>query len=119
MTLDMWRLTAFVFSGWFTGLFVLGGLLSLAVGMLANRVIEEWLVERYDEAVNPTTFRVMVAAVDIASGHTIVPEDLYAVEVPSSYLPENVFLSPEYLVGRTTDEALLSHEFIRAERLAP
>ena len=64
------------------------------------------------------TVMVIVAARDLYQGVTITEEDLYAVEIPPRYLPENVFLSPEHVVGRIPRERILANEFIRADRLA-
>lgn len=64
------------------------------------------------------TVMVIVAARDLYQGVTITEEDLYAVEIPPRFLPENVFLSPEHVVGRIPRERILANEFIRADRLA-
>ena len=64
------------------------------------------------------TVMVIVAARDLFTGISVTEEDLYAVEIPPRYLPENVFLSPEHVVGRIPRERILANEFIRADRLA-
>lgn len=64
------------------------------------------------------TVMVIVAARDLYQGVTIAEEDLYAVEIPPRFLPENVFLTPEHVLGRIPRERILANEFIRADRLA-
>ena len=64
------------------------------------------------------TVMVIVAARDLFTGISVTEEDLYAVEIPPRFLPENVFLSPEHVVGRIPRERILANEFIRADRLA-
>ncbi len=64
------------------------------------------------------TVMVMVAARNLYQGITIEEADLYAVAIAPRYLPENVFLAPEYLVGRTPRERILANEFVRSDRLA-
>jgi len=64
------------------------------------------------------TVMVIVAARDLYTGISVTEEDLYAVEIPPRYLPENIFLSPEHVVGRIPRERILANEFIRADRLA-
>ncbi len=75
--------------------------------------------EQIAEAKKPEdTVMVIVAARDLYQGVTITEEDLYAVEIPPRYLPENTFLSPEHVVGRIPRERILANEFIRSDRLA-
>ncbi len=81
------------------------------------------MITRYQaeiaEAKKPEdTVMVIVAARDLYQGVTITEEDLYAVEIPPRFLPENVFLSPEHVVGRIPRERILANEFVRADRLA-
>ena len=61
---------------------------------------------------------VVVAARDLHQGVTVTQEDLYAVQVPTRYLPEGVFLSPEHVVGRIPRERILANELVRGARLA-
>ena len=90
---------------------------ALAIMVLFN-MIRGYQVQ-IDEAKKPEdTVMVIVAARDLYQGVTITEEDLYMVDIPPRYLPENVFLSPEHVVGRIPRERILANEFIRADRLA-
>ncbi len=64
------------------------------------------------------TVMAMVASRDLYQGITITDEDIYAIEIPPRYLPENVFLSPDHVVGRIPRERILANEFVRVDRLA-
>ena len=98
------------------------GVVALVFGALSLFVLYRLITsyqERIAEAKKPEdTVMVIVAARDLYQGVTITEEDLYAVEIPPRYLPENVFLSPEHVVGRIPRERVLANEFIRADRLA-
>jgi len=116
---EMWRLTAFVFSLWFVGLFAFCGLLAVPIGSVVNVPLERSIVDRHEDIVRPVTVMVMVAAKQIPSGQRIEEEDLYAIEIPPHYLPEGVFLSLDHVVSRVTAEVVLANEMIRADRLTP
>jgi pilus assembly protein CpaB len=64
------------------------------------------------------TVLVIVAARDLYQGIPITEEDLYAVAIPPRFLPEDVFLSPEHVVGRVPRERILANEMVRGDRLA-
>jgi Flp pilus assembly protein CpaB len=61
---------------------------------------------------------VMIAAADLPAGRVVGREDLYAVQIDSSWLPEGTFLRPELVVGSTVAEPILRNELFRGERLA-
>ncbi|MBW2254117.1 MAG: Flp pilus assembly protein CpaB [Deltaproteobacteria bacterium] len=74
---------------------------------------------KIQEASKPeATVMAIVAARDLYQGITITEEDLFAVEIPPDYLHEDVYQSPEHVVGRIPRERILANEFIREERLA-
>ncbi len=64
------------------------------------------------------TIKVMVAKHDLGPGKTIENEDLALIELPPDYVPDSVLRKPEQAVGRVPRERILTHEFIRLERLA-
>jgi pilus assembly protein CpaB len=99
----------------FAGVALVAG--ALALLFLGNMI--RGYQAQIDEAKKPEdTVMVIVAARDLYQGVTITEEDLYMVDIPPRYLPENVFLSPEHVVGRIPRERILANEFIRADRLA-
>jgi Flp pilus assembly protein CpaB len=66
------------------------------------------------------TVMVIVAARDLAPGARISEEDLYAIAIPPEYLPNRVFLSPEYVVGsQVCGGRILANEMVRTERVCP
>ncbi len=103
------RALVFIMIAVFTGSMALLGLRQL-VGSYQKQI---------DTARRPEDrVTVIVAARDLYQGVTITEEDLYLVEIPPKFLPESVFLSPEYVVGRIPRERILANEFVRSERLA-
>jgi Flp pilus assembly protein CpaB len=61
---------------------------------------------------------VMVAGRDLHPGVMITEDDVYGLQILPRFLPEGVFWSPDFLVGRIPRERILANEFVRAERLA-
>jgi len=95
---------------------------SVIAGVAALYVVYQ-LIGSYQakirEASKPEeTVMAIVAARDLYQGITITEEDLFAVEIPPEYLHEDVYQSPEHVVGRIPRERILANEFIREERLA-
>lgn len=89
------------------------------VGIIVLYMLINSYQQQIAEAKKPEdTVMVIVAARDLYQGVTIAEEDLYAVEIPPRFLPENVFLTPEHVLGRIPRERILANEFIRADRLA-
>ncbi len=43
--------------------------------------------------------------------------DLFAVEIPVEYVPEGVFSSPDFVVGRKTCTTVPMNSMVRTERL--
>lgn len=99
----------------FAAVAVVAGVLSIVV---LYQLINHYQVQIAEAKKPEDTVMVIVAARDLYQGVTISEEDLYAVEIPPRFLPENVFLSPEHVVGRIPRERILANEFIRADRLA-
>ena len=99
----------------FAAVAVIAGALSLFV--LYN-MIDSYRVQIAEAKKPEDKVMVIVAARDLYQGVTITEEDLYAVEIPPRFLPENVFLSPEHVVGRIPRERILANEFVRSDRLA-
>ena len=91
------------------------GVFSLVV---LNGWIQGYEAEIARHSLPEDTVMVMVAARDLYQGITIEENDLYAVQIPPRYLPENVFLAPDYVIGRTPRERILANEFVRSDRLA-
>jgi pilus assembly protein CpaB len=103
------RAVVFILIALFTGSLAILGLSQL-VGSYQKQI---------DSARRPEDrVTVIVAARDLYQGVTITEEDLYLVEIPPKYLPEGIFLSPEYVVGRIPRERILANEFVRGDRLA-
>lgn len=74
---------------------------------------------RIDEARRPPdTAEAIIANRDLFQGVKITDEDLAAVEVPTKYLPNGIFVAAEHVIGRVPRERILVNEFIRDERLA-
>jgi Flp pilus assembly protein CpaB len=61
---------------------------------------------------------VIAAARELYAGVPILEEDLYAVRMPTDYVPEGAFSSPEQVVGRIPTERILSNELVRFEYLS-
>ncbi len=61
--------------------------------------------------------QVVVAAQDLAAGHTITGADLSSVEMPEDSVARGTFSRDEDLIGRVVEERLLANDFIRCERL--
>ncbi len=99
----------------FAAVAMVAGVLSIVV---LYKLIGSYQVQIAEAKKPEDTVMVIVAARDLYQGVTITEEDLYAVEIPPRFLPENVFLSPEHVVGRIPRERILANEFIRADRLA-
>ncbi len=99
----------------FAAIAMVAGVLSIVV---LYKLIGSYQVQIAEAKKPEDTVMVIVAARDLYQGVTITEEDLYAVEIPPRFLPENVFLSPEHVVGRIPRERILANEFIRADRLA-
>jgi len=97
---------------------------SLAVGCSAVALVGLWAaVDGYEEQLEAAQrgddeVYVVVAARDLYQGIGVTEDDLYAVQFPTSELPEGVFLTPEHVVGRVPRERILANELVRAERLA-
>ena len=62
------------------------------------------------------TGMVMVAARELPAGVPITKEGLYVVEIPPRYLPADVFLTPELVVGRVPHTRILPNDVVRAGR---
>lgn len=86
--------------------------------VVLNGLIQSYEQEIARQSKPEDTVMVMVAARDLYQGITIEESDLYAVQIPPRYLPENVFLAPDFVIGRTPRERILANEFVRADRLA-
>ncbi len=81
------------------------------------------LVGSYEEALQAANrsddeVMVIVAARDLYQGVPVTEADLYAVQMPTRYLPTGVFLSPEHVVGRIPRERILANELVRGARLS-
>lgn len=97
-------------------------LLALVAGGSVIVVITQ-LIASYqksiDEGTKPEeTAMAIIAARDLFQGVKITEEDLAVVEIPTKYLPHNVFVSAEHVIGRVPRERILVNEYIRDERLA-
>lgn len=57
------------------------------------------------------------AARELPPGTEITEDDLLAVESPPVYIPVGVFLSPEYVVGRTVCTRIMVGEFVSGRRV--
>ena len=97
-------------------------LASLLLGAFALVFVYQ-LIQQYQAKIEAAqapdeTVMAIVAARDLYQGITITEEDLFAVEIPPAYLHQDVYQSPEHVVGRIPRERILANEFIREERLA-
>lgn len=96
--------------------------LSVVIALVASLVIYTVISRFQTELVNAQmpeeAITVMVAAKDIAQGHTIGQEDLKLTQLPSDYVPDAVLRQYEEAIGRVPRERILKDEFIREERLA-
>lgn len=100
-------------------IFILIAVFTGSLALLGLRQLVGSYQKQIDSARRPEDrVTVIVAARDLYQGVTITEEDLYLVEIPPKYLPEGIFLSPEYVVGRIPRERILANEFVRGERLA-
>ncbi|NCG19091.1 MAG: Flp pilus assembly protein CpaB [Rhodobacterales bacterium] len=99
----------------FAAVAVIAGALSLFV---LYTMIDSYRLQIAEAKKPEDKVMVIVSARDLYQGVTITEEDLYAVEIPPRFLPENVFLSPEHVVGRIPRERILANEFVRSDRLA-
>ena len=98
----------------------LAGVVALVVGsgVGAMAVVALRLDLWFDERKRPEdVVMVVVAARDLAAGHVITNEDLYAVQMPPRYVPEHADLDLPGTVGRGLTEDVLKDEFLREERL--
>src|SRR5262249_3124415 len=62
---------------------------------------------------------VVVAASDLALGTTLEERHLKTVACPSTATPQNVYSSPQTLVGRVTLARLIGNEPVTNDKLAP
>lgn len=61
---------------------------------------------------------VIVAAQAIPPGWTIRGDDLRKRELPVEFVPDEVYRTPEEVVGRVASDRVLAGEYLREERLA-
>lgn len=98
------------------------GLAAIVTGALATiglgAVFQEYEAQMAAARRTPAKVYVAVAARDLYPGLPISDQDLYAVQMLPEYLPDGVFLDPEYVVGRIPRERVLANELVRNERLA-
>lgn len=98
-------------------------LLASLVGAFAVTYMIWSVIERKGDALVQAqrpdeTVGIVVAARDIPPGLTITTDDLQKRDLPEIYIPDEVFRTPEEVVGRVAMERVLQGEFIREERLA-
>lgn len=100
-----------------TLLYALGSVVTLGGGYAIADLIDQHIEAALAEPRNRVM--VMVAAKELSPGETIREEWLYAVEMNPKFLPAGVYWSHADVVGRTVAETILTHEYIRSERLTP
>ena len=99
--------------------FLVASTLSGMLAVLGVEAMFDGYQRRIAEALEPEdTVMVAVAARDLYQGVTITEEDLYLVALPPRYVPQNVFFTPDHLLGRTPRERILANELVRGDRLA-
>lgn len=101
---------------------ILFGVAALVAGGAASWMLAS-LVAGYEERIEaakrpPVKVYVAAAARDLYPGLPIAEGDLYAIQMRPEYLPDGVFLDPEYVVGRIPRERVLANELVRGERLS-
>ncbi len=97
---------------------LVAGIAGIAAILLLSRLIDSY-TRQIETARKPEDkVMVFVAARDLYQGVTITEEDLYAVEIPTKYLPDDPFFSAEHVVGRIPRERILANEIVRADRLS-
>lgn len=64
------------------------------------------------------TEAIVVAAHDVPPGWTLTADDLRERKLPVAAIPDDVFRTPEEVMGRVASERMLAGEFLREERLA-
>jgi pilus assembly protein CpaB len=101
------------------------GVLFLALSLLGALLVTFMIYRMFNEARSKATPQapktqsdVVVAARDIPPGWTIKSEHLATRKLPPQYVPDEVYRTPEEVVGRVAMERILGGEFIREERLA-
>ena len=98
--------------------FVIALLIGLVIGCIPALALSQYGRSLADESRKPEdTVMVMVFGRSAPAGHRIRERDLVAVEIPPRFLHEGVFLEPEVLVDQVTTEPVLTHEFVRVERV--
>jgi pilus assembly protein CpaB len=86
--------------------------------LVVFRVIHSYEAELVDASAPEEMVQLVVAAVDLYPGRTIVAADLKPMTLPPDYVPDPVLRQTEQAVGRVPRERILANEFVREERLA-
>lgn len=101
------------------------GVLFLALSLVGALAVTFMIYRMFVDARNRTAIalpktqtEVVVAASDIPPGWTIRSDHLATRKLPPNYIPDEVYRTPEEVVGRVAMERILGGEFIREERLA-
>lgn len=72
----------------------------------------------WENQLPPGEIFVTVAARELPMGTRITEADIYAVTMPTGFVPPSAFVVPDDLIGRRVSERILADEVIRAERIA-
>ena len=88
-------------------------LLTGVVLVALSNITSTWVLPEPDPVV-----KVVVAKRDLHQGVPITQQDLYAVNLPSRFVPEGAIIDPDTVIGRVPHERVLHNEFVRTGRLA-
>lgn len=92
--------------------------LSLALGLGAAWMANNWLSQRLNASPDDNMQGVMVAAVEIPFGTMIEAQHITLVRMPKGTAPDDSFDSPEKAIGKIATFSMLRGDIVRSARLA-
>jgi pilus assembly protein CpaB len=93
--------------------------IALILGLLAAKMAWDMVQRRQATALNPKRPQMVIAKQGVAAGAALQPDDLTLGEVSSDVVPENVFKSPDELIGRVAQVPIIQGQAITGTLLAP